>query len=694
MSAYNRTRWIWLTTALLLAGLLTVAIAAPSMANSLTRISPQAPLQADPLVQIAHLAPFAMDPNTVVSVRVDGDPVPALANVAFGDSTGYLSLPAGERLVEIFPAGATEPAIAGTFDLMEDAAYTLIAIGGANDWPLALLPLADDMMPPTAGHAKVRIGHLAPFAAGEAATAVDIRFSDGTLILGDVTYGDVTPYLELEEGVYDFMITTPGGDTVLINPMPLEIEDGDILSLFAVGDGANQPLGIFALPAGEPGFLLDLASRLQVAHLAPFAEDPDTAVTITLNGVPVLSGVEFADSTGYLPIPAGMHEIGIVPAGEMDPVITETFMFTHTLDFTVVAIGGANEWDLELLQLQDDLTPPADGFAKVRIGHLAPFAADLADTTADVRLEDGTLVLGDVPYGAVAPYVELPEGTYDLMITSPGGDTVLINPMPVTLEDGQILSLFAVGDGANQPLGAFALPAGVPGFLLDLAARLQVAHLAPFAEDPDTAVTITLNAEPVLSGVEFADSTGYLTIPAGMHEIGIVPAGEMDPVITETFMFTHTLDFTVVAIGGANEWDLELLQLQDDLTPPADGFAKVRIGHLAPFAADLDDTIADVRLRHGTLVLGDVPYGAVAPYIELPEGWYNLAITSPGGDTVLINPMPVMLEDGQILSLFAVGDGVNQPLGVFALPAGQPGFLLPLVDATIYLPLMLNNAQP
>jgi hypothetical protein len=469
MDTHVRTRWFWLAAAILLAGLLAVGMSAPMIANAAARSRPMvvdATLQALPQVQIAHLAPFAADPNTLVNIRVDGTQV--LTNVAFADSTGYVPLPAGERLVQVFPVGAATPAITGTFNLMEDEAYTLIAIGGANGWPLALLPLGDDLTPPPSGHAKVRIGHLAPFAAGEAATTVDIRFSDGTLLLPDVTYGDVTPYLELEEGMYDLIVTTPGGGTVLINPMPFELAEGDILSVFAVGDGVDQPLGMFVLPAGESGMLLDLASRVQIAHLAPFAEDPDTSVTITLDGEPIRSGIEFTDATEYIPVVAGMHEIGIVPAGATDPVITATFMFTHALDFTVVAIGGANDWDLELLQLQDDLTPPAEGFVKVRIGHLAPFAADIDDTRADVRLRDGTLVLGPVPYGAVADYVELPEGTYNLIITSPGGATVLINPMPVALEEGQILSLFAVGDGVNQPLGVFALPAGQPGFLLPL----------------------------------------------------------------------------------------------------------------------------------------------------------------------------------------------------------------------------------
>ena len=70
-----------------------------------------------------------------------------------------------------------------------------------------------------------------------------------------------------------------------------------------------------------------------------------------------------------------------------------------------------------------------------------------------------------------------------------------------------------------------------------------------------------------------------------------------------------------------------------------------------------------------------------------PAGTYDLKITTPGGATTLIDPLPVTFSPGDIFSAFAVGDGANQALGVFALPAGSPGFLLP-TGRFLYLPLV------
>ncbi len=207
---------------------------------------------------------------------------------------------------------------------------------------------------------------------------------------------------------------------------------------------------------------------LEVAHLAPFAADPGTAVTVTVDGAPVLPGFEYGDSTGYVTLPAGEHLVEIYPQGNITPAITATVdLITDTFS-SAIAVGGANGWPLDLLLLDDDLSAPAAGSFKLRLGHLAPFAAG-AGSLADVRLQDGTVLLDDVLFGSVAPYLELPAGTHDLKITSPDGALTLIDPLPVTFAAGDIVAAFASGDGANQPLGAFAWPSGAAGFFLPLA---------------------------------------------------------------------------------------------------------------------------------------------------------------------------------------------------------------------------------
>jgi hypothetical protein len=92
------------------------------------------------------------------------------------------------------------------------------------------------------------------------------------------------------------------------------------------------------------------------------------------------------------------------------------------------------------------------------------------------------------------------------------------------------------------------------------------------------------------------------------------------------------------------------------------------------------------------VIVDDVPYDTIDAYSELPAGMYDLKITTADGSTTLIDPLPVRLGEGDVLSAFAVGDAANQPAALFILPSGKPGFLVP-EKAMLYLPLVFNNGQ-
>jgi hypothetical protein len=219
---------------------------------------------------------------------------------------------------------------------------------------------------------------------------------------------------------------------------------------------------------------------LQVAHLAPFAMDPGTAVTVTVNGMTVLTDFAYGDSTGYLPLPAGEYDVEIWPAGSNSPAIAVTIQLEGATYYSAIAIGDGDNQDLDLLLLEDDLSAPAPGTFKIRVGHLAPFAPGGA--TADVYA-DGVPILTGVEFGDVTGFLQLPAGTYDIAITAPGGDPILINPEPVTFAEGDIISAFATGDGSNQELGVFAWPPDTEGFFLPLVPDGFILYL-PFVIRP------------------------------------------------------------------------------------------------------------------------------------------------------------------------------------------------------------------
>lgn len=210
-------------------------------------------------------------------------------------------------------------------------------------------------------------------------------------------------------------------------------------------------------------------------------------------------------------------------------------------------------------------------------------------------------------------------------------------------------------------------------------AQLQVAHLAPFADTPGSAVDIALNGDIALSGVEYGASTGYIPLAPGSYTVEVFAAGTAPTgggaVISAMVELMGDTNYTAIATGDDSNQPLELALLEDDLSPAAAGNFKLRLGHLAPFAAD--PASAEVRLADGTLIQA-VDFGDITGFTELPAGDYDLQITAPGGSPVLIDPYALTFGEGDIITAFAVGDGVNQDLGVFALPPGSAGSFLQL----------------
>ena len=208
-------------------------------------------------------------------------------------------------------------------------------------------------------------------------------------------------------------------------------------------------------------------------------------------------------------------------------------------------------------------------------------------------------------------------------------------------------------------------------------ARVAVGHFAPFADDIEaTAVDIAVNGDIALTDVPFKAFTDYITFEAGDYTIDVYLAGTAetgDPVITGDFTLSDGNDYTVYAVGNATTQDLELRALLDNTEAPMDGNLNIRIVHAAPFAADLAATEVSIRTAGGDVVNGlvGVPYNADSGFFEIPAGNYDLKVASNDGTVNYIDPLPVDLPAGADITVFAVGDGVNQPLGIIAFPVGE-----------------------
>jgi hypothetical protein len=221
-------------------------------------------------------------------------------------------------------------------------------------------------------------------------------------------------------------------------------------------------------------------------------------------------------------------------------------------------------------------------------------------------------------------------------------------------------------------IGAGALLLASQAALAD--ARVAVAHFAPFADSLDgTAVNIQVNGETALEGVRFKDFTDYLSFEAGMYTIDVIPVGATDPAISGEFTLEDGNDYTLFAVGNGVTQDLELWALLDNVDAPMAGNLNLRIVHAAPFAADLAATEVSIRTDGGDVVNGlvGVPYGVDSGFFQVPAGNYDLKVASNDGSVNYIDIDAVDLPEAANVTVYAVGDGINQPLGVIAFPVGE-----------------------
>ncbi len=421
--------------------------------------------------------------------------------------------------------------------------------------------------------------------------------------------------------------------------------------------------------------------RVSVGHFAPFANTvAGTSVDIRVNGTTALRGVRFGEFTGYLNLgAAGRYSIEVIPSGSTQAAISAAFDLANG-DFSLYAVGDGSNQPLALLPLTDDNTPPANGRVKLRVVHAAPFASGLPATAVSIRDDQNRVVagLGNVQFRQASPYFQIDAGRVDLKVATPDGSTTLIDPRPATLAAGGILTLVAIG-GSNLPLGVTAVAeAAAPRNPLPLftigPVRARVAHFAPFAASLDaTAVRVRVNGTEVLSGVRYGDFSGLLNLSGqGAYRVEVFAGNATTPAINQTVELDGGQDHIIAAVGNGLTQPLSLLSAAESPTPAPAGSYALRIVHAAPFAASADATRVSIRSDGGNVIAGlaSVPFGAASGVLELPVGPLDVKIATPDGGRNLIDPATINVPAGARVTAFAVGDGINQPLGVIAVPLG------------------------
>ena len=399
-------------------------------------------------VRVVHASPDA--PN--VDVYVDGSKV--LSDVPFRAVSDYLSLEAGTYTVKITAAGDPETVAFEGDVTVEDADYTVAAVGELSEDTFAPLVLEDAPSAPAEGKAQVRLVHASPDA-----PAVDVTVKGAELTLFDgVEFGEHSDYVEV-----------PAGDYTLEVRGATEKDDGDVVATFDVTVEAGMSYTAFATgyltPDDEPEHrAFDLLVATDGAGMDEKKEDekskkekpeekaavravhaiPDAPnVDVYVDDSKVLSDVPFRAVSDYLALPVGEYTVTVTATGKPDTVVFEETLTVENGAYTIAAVGELSEKTQLPLVLADDATKPADDTAKVRLVHASPDApaVDVTVKGADLTLFD------DVEFGENSDYVEVPAGDYTLEVrgATDCDDGDVVATFDVTVEGGMAYTAFATG---------------------------------------------------------------------------------------------------------------------------------------------------------------------------------------------------------------------------------------------------------
>lgn len=195
------------------------------------------------------------------------------------------------------------------------------------------------------------------------------------------------------------------------------------------------------LAAATPAHAEASVGYVRLAHLSP--DTPKVDVYLSKVGdasfaQQVFQHVGYGLMSKYLPLPVGTYAVAMrtegAPATDA-PVLTTQVTVQDGAAYTVAGVGKFSGLGLKVLD--DDLSRPADGKAKVRV-----IQASVNAPVLDVELSDGTPVAKAVSFASTTSYQTVSPGPWTLRLRPNGSSTT--TTLATDLAAGSVYSLLVL----------------------------------------------------------------------------------------------------------------------------------------------------------------------------------------------------------------------------------------------------------
>lgn len=399
-------------------------------------------------------------------VNVTANDNELLADVDYGISSGFLTVPVGMYDVEVnaqIADGSLLKVLTADLDLSADMEYTAVALGKVSDDTLQLKLVANPSADIAADYARVQVLHGASDVGlvDVYVTAPGADISDTAPTLS-ANFLDASTQIEVPASDYQIRITASGQNTPVFDSgtVPLMADTDYFITAIANAWSGDSPVALLVALADQQALLLDEMSGSDVRVIHAVADAP--AVDIFVDGAttPAVDMFSFGSVTDYLNLADGAHTVTVAADADNSVVVIDeaALSLEKGQSYSVLATGSLGDMDINPWVVMEEGRRVATE-AKINIAH-ASYSAGNVDIylTPDSDISSATPVLSDIPFLAASGSLSVAPGNYVVSVTPTGSKTVAIGPLDISLAAGGLYGVVAVdATGGGAPLGVILL---------------------------------------------------------------------------------------------------------------------------------------------------------------------------------------------------------------------------------------------
>jgi hypothetical protein len=333
-------------------------------------------------------------------------------------------------------------------------------------------------------------------------------------------------------------------------------------------------------------------ANLRIANLIPDATGP---INATIDTKTFVSGLNFEGLTQYQQIDSGTRVIQLSVAGGATNILSTTFNFVGTINYTLLVFGTVGE--PTSFVVSDATIDPGAGNFNLRVINAATGvpSVDVYVTAPGASLDTAAPTVPDTSLAASSGFITLPVGNLQIRITPVGTKEVIYDSTPQSFSEHSNVEAVVYTRTSSKLVGLTLLNldgSGTSSTKPNLLSQFKVIN----GSSVPSPLNVFLSQNLLLSNIPFGGASSYQKTASGAPTISIEATATPG---ASLFTLMPTLgpgtDTSILLLGSAGA--LRALVLSDNNLPPVPNRARVRFVN-----GSSDVSALDVYVNFGKLL--------------------------------------------------------------------------------------------